>query len=287
MLYVAQSALSQQLLILEGELKQPLLVRSRKGVVPTQAGKVLYKHAQSIMRQCKLAHEEVQNASENLSGSVTVGLAQFSSATNLAVPLLRRVREEHPGIIVYANENSSVPMSELIMSGRVDLAVIGPNLYGGVVPHGLSFEPLIDEPLYLVAPKGSHPNATLTMADLAHTGIVLPGPNHFLRRLIDDSFAKLGLKPVVLAETTSMTTLADLVIAGIGAALLPESLAWGTARGHPHLSVHAIADPAGLVKLSLCQSELQPLSAAAEFVKTVLIDLASQQQFALLASAAA
>ena len=51
-LHIAQPALSQQLATLEGEVRQQLLVRTKRGVTPTEAGKVLYRHAQLILRQC-------------------------------------------------------------------------------------------------------------------------------------------------------------------------------------------------------------------------------------------
>ena len=50
-LHIAQPALSQQLATLEGEVSQQLLVRTKRGVTPTEAGKVLYRHAQLILRQ--------------------------------------------------------------------------------------------------------------------------------------------------------------------------------------------------------------------------------------------
>ena len=51
LLHIAQPALSQQLAALEGEVRQQLLVRNKRGVTPTEAGKVLYRHAQLILRQ--------------------------------------------------------------------------------------------------------------------------------------------------------------------------------------------------------------------------------------------
>lgn len=279
-LYVAQSALSQQLSTLEGEMKQTLLVRSKKGVVPTEAGKVLYKHAQNILRQYRLAKDDVQSACTHLTGAVSVGLAQFSMASSLAARLVRRVRETHPGILLHLNENSSVHMSELILSGRIDLALIGANLYGVTPPHGLSFTPLFDEALVLLAPR-CHFAAEVVMRDLSFVGLVLSGPNHFLRRLVDDSFAKLGLKPVVVGETTSMATLTEMVLEGVGVTILPESVASNVARHHEHLSLHPLLDPVDLARLSMCKSELQPLSRAAEFVRATLEDLVDEQRISL------
>jgi LysR family transcriptional regulator, nitrogen assimilation regulatory protein len=43
-LHIAQPALSQQVATLEGELNQQLLIRTKRGVTPTDAGKILYTH---------------------------------------------------------------------------------------------------------------------------------------------------------------------------------------------------------------------------------------------------
>src|SRR5439155_17375549 len=126
-LHIAQPALSQQLATLEGEVRQQLLHRTKRGVTPTEAGKVLYRHAQLILRQCDQAQVDMQAASRGLSGSVSLGLAPGTMAATLALPLLRILRARHPGVVPYLNENYGTTLSELIMSGRMDLAV----LYGG------------------------------------------------------------------------------------------------------------------------------------------------------------
>ena len=61
-LHVAQPALSQQLATLEGEVRQQLLLRTKRGVTPTEAGKVLYRHAQLILRQCAQAQADMDAA---------------------------------------------------------------------------------------------------------------------------------------------------------------------------------------------------------------------------------
>src|SRR5687767_5774870 len=91
-LHVAQPALSQQLATLEGEFKQQLLLRTQKGVMPTEAGKALYRHAQIILRQFNQAQADVLNAGRTLSGQVSVGMAPGTAASALALPLLKMVQ---------------------------------------------------------------------------------------------------------------------------------------------------------------------------------------------------
>lgn len=65
-LHIAQPALSQQVATLEGELDQQLLIRTKRGVTPTEAGKVLYAHARTILRQCEQAQLAVNNVGQTL-----------------------------------------------------------------------------------------------------------------------------------------------------------------------------------------------------------------------------
>ncbi|KAA6001997.1 LysR family transcriptional regulator [Pantoea sp. M_5] len=56
-LHIAQPALSQQVATLENELDQQLLIRTKRGVTPTEAGKILYGHARTILRTTEILCE--------------------------------------------------------------------------------------------------------------------------------------------------------------------------------------------------------------------------------------
>ena len=126
-LHIAQPALSQQLATLEGEFKQQLLVRTKRGVTPTEAGRVLYRHAQIILRQFEQAQSDVRNSGRALSGQVSVGLAPGTAASALALPLLKTVRARHPDVVLYLNENFGTTLCELVSNGRMDMAVYRPS----------------------------------------------------------------------------------------------------------------------------------------------------------------
>jgi LysR family nitrogen assimilation transcriptional regulator len=268
-LYIAQPALSQQLSVLENELKQTLLIRNKRGVQPTEAGKVLYRNAQLILRQCEQAHQEVQNAGLHLTGNVAVGLSQCSMAEQLALPLLKAVREAHPGITLNLNQNSGVRQSELVMSGRIDMALLGTSLYGAHIPHGIRFLPLLHEDLHLVT--GKLPLAEeIEFRALAELDLIVPNTNHFLRKTIDDAFMRLGTVPRVVAEISTQVTLNEAVVAGIGSTILPESIARQlcTDTGLQH---SRIIGPVLVANLALCESESLVLSMPGQAVKDILL----------------
>ena len=222
-LHIAQPALSQQIATLEGEFRQQLLVRTKRGVTPTEAGQVLYRHAQIILRQFELAQSDVNHSGRSLSGQVSVGLAPGTAASALALPLLKAVRARHPSILLYLNENFGTTLSELVMNGRMDMAV----LYAGKTPvHGLSFRSLLMEPLFLVVPRDTFSQFTdIDLTRVNELDLLLPRPYNYLRKYLDEAFASLQLTAHVVAEIESASTLSAAVAAGLGATILPESAA--------------------------------------------------------------
>lgn len=95
--YVAQPALNRQIAGLESELGAQLLLRSRRGVVPTEAGKVLYRHARTVLRQIERIHVEVALPGAGEIGPVPVGLPATMISV-IGVPLFERVGARPPGI---------------------------------------------------------------------------------------------------------------------------------------------------------------------------------------------
>jgi LysR family transcriptional regulator, nitrogen assimilation regulatory protein len=282
-LHIAQPALSQQLAILEGEVRQQLLVRTKRGVTPTEAGRTLYRHAQLILRQCEQARLEMQAASQLLIGAVAVGLAPGTAAAGLALPLLRAVRTRHPGILLYLNETYGTTLSELVMNGRMDMGV----LYGGhVAVHGLRFLPLLKERLCLVGPVDmAAPPSEVSLRHLAATDLFLARPYNVVRRMVDEAFAGVGLTPCVVAEVESASTLTSVIQEGLGATILPESMARQivASGGAWH---RRIVDPIIEAPLALCQSDHLPLSEPAEAVRRIVLELVGGWPGNLLAQAA-
>ena len=279
-LHVAQPALSQQLATLEGEVHQQLLTRTKRGVTPTEAGRVLYRHAQLILRQCEQARADLAAASHGLSGAVSVGLAPGTAAAVLALPLLRTVRARHPGVLLYLNETYGATLSEFVMNGRMDLAV----LYGGKkAVHGLSFLPLLQEQLFVVVPEGmmAQPEQ-VPLRMVGQMDLCLARPYNVVRKMVDEAFASAGVTPRVVAEIESAETLAAVIADGLAATILPESMASQIA-GSCNAWLCRIVEPVIEAPLALCQSDFLPLSEPAQAIREILLELVANLPGNLLA----
>lgn len=271
-LHIAQPALSQQVSALEAEFKQQLLIRSKYGIEPTAAGRALYRQAQVILAQVGQAHAAVDVAGRTPAGRVSVGIAPYSTGAAIALPLLRTVRKHYPDIVLHLNENFGGILSEAIMTGRMDLAF----LYGAGPIRGVRFEPILSEDLFLVQAGGAEPSATspteVSVADLKGVGLLLPSPIHTIRQVVDSAFHNCSLELNVVGEVESVLTLGRAISEGLGATILPWSAAQAILDVEA-LTLRRIVDPPINLNLSLCSSDLQPLSGPAAIVYDMLEDL--------------
>ena len=267
-LHVAQPALSQQMAALETHFGQQLLVRSKQGVEPTDAGRALYRHAQVILRQVESAQAEVKVVGRELAGGVSVGLAPYSTVAAIALPLLEAVRARYPSILLHINENFGGVLSEAMMTGRMDMAL----LYDAGPIKGVTFERLLTEELMVVAPAGTGlPGETggrVTLADLEEVSLLLPGRMHTIRKVVEAAFENSMTQPKIVAEVESVTLMAQAVRSGLGATVIPLSVA-RRMMNVQGLELRRI-EPSIEVRVSLGVPASHSLSAPAEAVREVL-----------------
>lgn len=268
-LNVAQPALSQQIASLEVEFKKQLLIRSTRGVTPTEAGQILYRYAQMVQRQIEEARRSILDSGATVSGNVTVGLAPLSTASLIAPALLREVRSRFPGIVLNIFDSFGVTLSEMTLKGRMDMAV----LYRDTPIRGLSYTPLFDEPFYLVAPPalaiGGASGSAISVSDLAKIDLMLPARESYLRQAIERACGEAGVRARVVAEIHSLPTLATAILEGMAATVLPWAIASTLVVGMKPV-IRRIASASASLPMSLGIPDNVALSDAAFAVYGVL-----------------
>ena len=275
---IAQPALSQQLAALEASLGKQLVTRNRQGVNVTPAGRVLYRNAQTILRQLKQMESEILAAGDHISGHVSVGLP-VSCAPILSLPLLRAVREKYPQIVLRLSENLSGLLGELILNNRLDIAL----LYSAHGSQGLVRTPLLIERLCLVKRPDQATTGqgdSMSVKEMAEMPLVLPSHSNGLRALVDAAFSRHGLTPHVVAEIDSLASLRAAAAAGLAATVLPRSAAGPDATP---LDVIEIVDPFIERMIVLCTpasvSDSEPVEAVKDLMMSVVRDLVQSGQW--------
>ena len=267
-LHIAQSALSQQMARLEDSVGVCLLTRSVKGVVATDAGHAVYRHAQTILKLEAQTRDVAQSVGVHVSGRVRVGLPS-SIAMILAAPMLNEVQKRYPGILVELYESPSTYLAAQLFDERVDLSVI----VDKSPPPGLVVMALVDESLYFVQarlPK-KPPKTPVKLADLEGLPMILTTRATTLRHVVDAAFNAAGVTPQVQAEASSIQTLLTVVAQGNLATLIPFSaLSWHAAT---RVLTHRPLEPVVLRRACLAWSRSAAMTQATQCVRSVIVDV--------------
>ncbi len=216
LLGMAQAALSQQLAILENELKAKLVNRTPTGINVTPAGGSLYREAQIILRQLNHTVDVVRSLSGQISGHVSIGLT-VSSAAYLAVPLLEAVQSNYPHIRLEISDGLSGDLTNRLIHGQIDLA----SLYRQETRAGITACPLMCEEFTLISSSQQDFGNDFRVANLHKLPLLLPSSRQVLRPYYDALFAEHNVQPIVVAEIDSVMVLKSAVLAGLGNAILP------------------------------------------------------------------
>jgi DNA-binding transcriptional LysR family regulator len=227
----SQSAVSQAIATLEGEVGVSLIERNRGGIRPTPAGAALVRHAGGILANMETAEAEIAAIAGGRGGRLRT--ASFPTAGATLMPqAIAGFRASHPSVDLTLAEGEPEEIAPRLRAGEFDLVLlfefegVGERLGAGMK----RFE-LLEDPLHL-ALRHDHPLAArkrLTLADLrgeswVQTSATSPCARHVVR-----SCHAAGFEPRVSFESDDYQTVQGLVAAGVGVALIPQ-LALSTVR---------------------------------------------------------
>jgi DNA-binding transcriptional LysR family regulator len=264
-LHVAQSALSYHLASLEAELKRQLVTRGQKGVLLTEAGDALYRHAEAILRHVDSARQEVSSKSDVPSGRVSIGIPHTIGAI-LSYELFTRLRRGYPQIVLNVSDGHSSLQREHLLNGRTDFAV----LFEGHVPRGLEIEPLLLEELfYVTADPDTSP---ILIADVAQRPLLVCGPASSSYRIAEGAFKEHGLSMKAFSEMNTLSALRRAIASGIGNSILSWAALHDGERAMA-LNYRRIADAKLVRPVALCFSGVSHRTPAVEAVAETLKSL--------------
>lgn len=223
-LHMAQPPLSQQIRQLEAELGLPLLRRTTRQVSLTPAGERYLDRARALLAAVEDAGEEAARIAAGSIGRVSLGF--IGSATYALLPRLARdLREQLPGIDLEISGEMLTPrQEEALVAGSLDLAL----MRTPVIDPAIDVRPLSREEVVVVLPQ-EHPlalRASVDLADLADEPFVAYPSGH--RSVLHDTMVSVcqaaGFRPQVAVQAAETSTLIVFVAAGLGVALVPESV---------------------------------------------------------------
>lgn len=250
-LHMTQPPLSQTIQSLEATLGTSLFLRTKRSVALTPAGAALLPEARRMLEQASALPELVQRAASGESGRLSLSFVSTADYSVLP-PLLRDFRERYPQVQIDLREATTDVQLEDLQHRRIDAGLLIPPLQDKNAT-GLDYMTVLSEPLILAAPKnlkslrGKSAVALQAVADLP----LIIFPRRIAPALHDailGCFRNAGLTPRIGQEAIQMQTIVGLVSAGMGIALVPQSV---SNLKRPGVDYKPLADKSAAVETGL------------------------------------
>lgn len=260
--HIVQPALSQQIAELEEKIGTPLLHRGPRGVRPTAAGEVLYREAQSILRQMQRLSSVVRSVGVEPEGTVSFGMSS-SLASFLAGPFIEACKTTLPHVSLRFVTDDSAELHARLGTQKLDLAVV----FEADESPGPIRLPLFRQRLYHVhsKPREGATSDSISLDEVAAAALVLPAAGNVLRVMVERAFAEAGLTSNVVAEANVMSSLMSAVQSGFAGSIVPKG-DFSDVPGHADLLTLPI-EPAVHLTANLLASSTVTLTHAGEAVR--------------------
>jgi len=215
---VTQPTLTVQLRTLEEALGVTLLERSRNATQLTPAGRELLPNARELMSQWRNLIESAHVLGDHTHSTYRLGVPP-TLGPYLLPTLLPFIHKEFSRLRLHVREEVPTKLVQGLEEGNYDL-VIGPIPTG---PDSLEHEPLFREPLLLASPAEMQlpTSGDLRESDLSGLEVLALDERHALRREVERICEKTGARLNRNFEGTSLDTLRQMVVMGMGLAFLP------------------------------------------------------------------
>jgi DNA-binding transcriptional LysR family regulator len=266
-LALSPSAVSEAVRELEADLGVRLFERRARGLIVTQGGHQMLRHARGILEQVAAARRELGQTAprEAAGGSLQLGVTALMAGYVMS-DLLARFRRANPEVAVTAIEDSGEYLEHLLIGGELDAAVMVTGTLRARA--ALMVETIEVSPFRLWLP-GGHPLAaqeSIALEDLAAEPLIMLMVDE-MEEETGNLLSALSPRPRVAFRTRSVEAVRSLVATGAGVALLPDLIYRPWSLEGDRIESRDVSGALPVVQVGIVWRRGAPLSAAArEFI---------------------
>ncbi len=234
-LNIAQPALGLQIRGLEHELGAELVVRSSRGVVPTEAGRLVLEYSRGVIEQDQALRRRIGELQDGRPRILRVGMTA-SMVHLIAGPTIEAARLALPGLRLEIVEGVSELVAQWVDEERIDIGL-------AFDIDGVTFaaRPLLRERLFYLSAPGETA-ATVTLAKVLSSPLVLPNEHNSIRNAVEAAARTIDMPVIGNYEISSLHANRVIARLGIAGAIVPYgAVAADHERGE--LSVRMIVEP--------------------------------------------
>ncbi|MGO9995192.1 MAG: LysR substrate-binding domain-containing protein [Steroidobacteraceae bacterium] len=238
--FVSQPTLSAQLKKLEQYLGVKLVERQPKNVQLTEVGKQIVVRARRMLDESDEIIALARNNADPFAGKLKVGLIP-TIGPYLLPRVMQKLRKALPHLGLMLYEHQTEALLKRLRDGEIDLGIMALP----IAQDGLESRQLYEE-AFTVALPNNHPltaKSAIKVQDLKGQTLLLLEDGHCLRDQALEVCSRIEIREAEDFRATSLETLRQMVVAGLGITLLPETAVeppFGSQRG---LTIRQFAKP--------------------------------------------
>lgn len=267
---VSQPALSVQVRELETLLGAPLVERGARQVRLTSLGESLAERARAILQSVEELGDLARAARGGLGGRLRIGVIP-TIAPYLLPRVIQLLAAAHPGLDPTPREAITRRLIDDLAEGRLDCAIVALPISEPT----LHEEPLLSEEFMLVRPDADAARPVPAPELLPRMRLLLLEEGHCFRDQALSFCAASPGRPRDLMEGSSLSTLVQMVGAGMGVTLIPE-MAVPIETRSAAVSVARLPEPRPLRQIGMVWRKSSPLAEslgqAAQMLRTRLAE---------------
>ncbi len=253
-----QPPLSQQIRALERELDVQLFRRRPRGVELTDAGSALLADARAILSHIEHASAAAKRTARGEQGRIAVGFTSSAPFHPFVPRIIRTYRDAFPLVASTLEEGGTMELVDHLREERIDVAFVRTAIAD---QEGLMVSPLLKEAMVLALPRAhtlARPTGkAVSLKALAEETFIVyrrhNGPG--LYDAILSACTAAGFSPRVGQEAPRIVSTLNLVAAGLGISLVPESLQRMRMDGVVFRRIGGAAQPTAPLYLASRRSE--------------------------------
>jgi len=226
LLHMEQPPLSRQLKQMEQELGVTLFDRHGKHMKLTQAGEILQRRAESLLEYLNETIREVKDIENGLQGTLSIG--SVVSCVSLLPHKIAEFRASHPRVLFQILEGDHFKLAEYLENRTIELAITRLPFEANFDAKKYAVLQLPSDPFVAVMPRqwnrfeGSGSISMRALADVPFLALKSDKTIGLNERIINEC-RRFGFEPDIICECSSVAIIIALVVAGIGATVLPKS----------------------------------------------------------------
>jgi DNA-binding transcriptional LysR family regulator len=218
-LYISQPAVSKSVQELENQLGVLLIDRSQRRLVLTEAGMILFEHAQRLFAVERAAEAALEQLHGLERGHLSIGASQ-TIGTYLLPPLLGLFHQRYPGVQLSLEIENTQRVIDDLRTKPLDLAFVE----GPASDPDLVITTWRTDRLVVIAPP-DHPLSArrVSLEQVNHYPYVQRESGSGTRDIVEQALFQRGLKLNVALELGSNQAVKQAVIAGLGISIVSEA----------------------------------------------------------------